>query len=191
MSWRQPGSWLADTENNRNSDFRPRATGIAGNVGEWPVLRECFCVRISSVSQTRRRGDNRPDRCLAARRSLLDINVLIVLLDSDHVFHSASREGLSLHATDGWSSCPLTDNGCMCIMSCPNDPDTIPVSRIRDRLSEAASGPPHQFWPEDVHFLDAGVAVASRTHGPRQITDLSWLSPSGRRDVLSPSTVRL
>ncbi|AFS53903.1 TA system VapC family ribonuclease toxin [Leptospirillum ferriphilum] len=109
-------------------------------------------------------------------RSLLDINVLIALLDSDHVSHHTAREWFSLHATDGWASCPLTQNGCMRIMSHPNYPNPIPISRIRERLSEAASSSLHQFWPDDVSFLDAGVADTARIHGPHQITDLYLLA---------------
>ena len=109
-------------------------------------------------------------------RSLLDINVLIALLDPDHVSHVTAIQWFSLHATDGWASCPLTQNGCMRIMSHPNYPNPLPVSRIRDRLFEAASGSLHMFWPDDVSLLNAGVADSRRIHGPRQITDLYLLA---------------
>ena len=68
----------------------------------------------------------------------------------------------------------------MRIMSHANYPNSLPVSRIRDRLFEAASGPLHAFWPDDVSLLNEGVADATRIHGPRQITDVYLLALSVR-----------
>ena len=113
-------------------------------------------------------------------RSLLDINVLIALLDADHISHETAIQWFSLHAADGWASCPLTQNGCMRIMSHANYPNSLPVSCIRDRLFEAASGPLHEFWPDDVSLLNEEVADAARIHGPRQITEVYLLALSVR-----------
>ena len=51
------------------------------------------------------------------RRALLDINVLIALLDLDHVHHRRARSWLLREIVSGWASCPLTENGCIRIMS--------------------------------------------------------------------------
>lgn len=50
---------------------------------------------FSSVSETRRNRDQRDDQCIARRRyrlmrSLLDVNVLIALLDSDDTLHDVA-----------------------------------------------------------------------------------------------------
>jgi predicted nucleic acid-binding protein len=52
-------------------------------------------------------------------RALLDINVLIALHDRDHVHHVLAAQWFARNADKGWASCPLTQNGCLRIMSQP------------------------------------------------------------------------
>ena len=60
-------------------------------------------------------------------RALLDINVLIALLDSDHSLHSQATGWFDKYANDGWASCPITQNGCVRVMSNPAYPGALPV----------------------------------------------------------------
>ena len=115
-------------------------------------------------------------------RSLLDVNVLIALLDQDHSLHVRAREWFGTHARGGWSSCPLTQNGCVRIMSHSGYPNPLPVAQIAERLRNAVAGPHHEFWPDDVSLLDERVADATRIHGSRQITDLYLLALAVRHD---------
>ena len=55
-------------------------------------------------------------------RALLDVNVLVALLDGAHVHHAAARKWLEDNIADGWASCPLTENGCVRILSQPRYP---------------------------------------------------------------------
>jgi toxin-antitoxin system PIN domain toxin len=109
-------------------------------------------------------------------RALLDVNVLIALLDPDHSLHSRATQWFASHAREGWASCPITQNGCVRIMSHPGYPNPFPVRAVMERLAEAAASPLHEFWPDEVSLLDARVADASRIHGPRQITDVYLLA---------------
>jgi toxin-antitoxin system PIN domain toxin len=109
-------------------------------------------------------------------RALLDINVLIALLDSDHSLHQRAREWFSQHAPSGWTSCPITQNGCVRIMSHPSYPNALPVRPVLERLREATLSPHHEFWTDDVSLLNPQIADASRIHGPRQLTDLYLLA---------------
>jgi uncharacterized protein len=109
-------------------------------------------------------------------RALLDINVLIALLDADHVHHARARDWLRAHAADGWASCPLTQNGCVRIMSQPAYPNALPTRAVVERLSRATRHPQHQFWPDDVSLLDPSIVELDRIHGPRQVTDLYLLA---------------
>jgi toxin-antitoxin system PIN domain toxin len=109
-------------------------------------------------------------------RALLDINVLIALLDQDHSLHERAHEWFSRNAPSGWTSCPITQNGCVRIMSHPGYPNALPVRPVMERLREATRSSYHEFWPDDVSLLDPRVADASRIHGPRQLTDLYLLA---------------
>jgi len=109
-------------------------------------------------------------------RALLDVNVLIALLDADHASHRRAREWFHDSARGGWASCPLTQNGCVRIMSHHGYPNALPVPGVMERLREATAGTHHAFWPDDLSLLDERVADASRIHGPRQLTDLYLLA---------------
>ena len=104
-------------------------------------------------------------------RALLDVNVLIALLDADHSLHARAMDWLEANAHAGWASSPITENGCVRIMSHGGYPNPLPVQAVVERLAEACAGGFHEFWPDDVSLLDAGVVDAARIHGPRQITD--------------------
>ncbi len=104
-------------------------------------------------------------------RALLDVNVLIALLDSDHSLHARAAEWFGSHAHSGWASCPITQNGCVRVMASPGYPNALPVRAVIERLCEATASGLHQFWPDDVTLLDPGLVDAARIHGPRQLTD--------------------
>lgn len=109
-------------------------------------------------------------------RSLLDVNVLIALLDADHTLHETATSWFAKHGRAGWASCPLTQNGCVRIMSSPVYPHALPVEAVIRRLADACKGSVHQFWPDDVSLLDESVADASRILASRQLTDLYLLA---------------
>jgi uncharacterized protein len=109
-------------------------------------------------------------------RALLDVNVLIALLDQDHSMHDEARGWFATNARRGWASSPITQNGCVRIMSHPAYPNRLPVGAIIDHLEEATTTAQHQFWADDVSLLDARVTDRTRIHGPRQLTDLYLLA---------------
>jgi toxin-antitoxin system PIN domain toxin len=109
-------------------------------------------------------------------RALLDVNVLIALLDQDHSTHAHAVRWFAAGAGDGWASCPITQNGCVRVMSHPNYPNPLRVGAIMERLAEATAAPEHEFWPDQVSLLDSRIADRTRIHGPRQVTDLYLLA---------------
>ena len=109
-------------------------------------------------------------------RALLDVNVLIALLDADHALHERAFEWFGVHARGGWASCPISQNGCLRIMSHPGYPNPLPVAAVMERLAAATRSSYHQFWPDDVSLLDPRIADPARIHGPRQLTDLFLLA---------------
>lgn len=108
-------------------------------------------------------------------RALLDVNVLIALLDRDHVHHDAASKWLGKNSKFGWSSCPLTQNGCIRIMSNASYPSRLAIIDVVDRLSEAAQNPSHEFWPDDFSLLQPEKVVWSHVLGSRQLTDVYLL----------------
>ena len=100
-------------------------------------------------------------------RALLDVNVLISLLDADHSLHARATKWFAAHARRGWASCPITQNGCIRIMSHPTYPNALPVSAVMDRLAEASASSFHEFWADDLSLLDAAISIPTRIHGPR------------------------
>jgi len=109
-------------------------------------------------------------------RALLDVNVLIALLDAAHVSHTRARQWFSARAGEGWASCPITQNGCVRVMSNPAYRNMVPASLVIDRLRGACASPLHVFWPDDVSVIDPARIDESRLHGPRQLTDAYLLA---------------
>jgi toxin-antitoxin system PIN domain toxin len=109
-------------------------------------------------------------------RSLLDVNVLVALFDPDHTFHTAAIGWFQAHAGEGWASCPITQNGCLRVLSSPGYLNSLPVQEVAARLAELCADPVHQFWPDELSMLDARAVDIARVHGPRQITDIYLLA---------------
>lgn len=109
-------------------------------------------------------------------RALLDVNVLIALHDRDHVHHERASEWFAGHADQGWASCPLTQNGCLRIMSQPGYPGAQPLAVLLEMLRHSTSTRFHAFWNDDTSILDAQRFHHARMHSHRQITDLYLLS---------------
>ena len=56
------------------------------------------------------------------RRALRDVNVLLALLDGDHIDQVRARDWLDTEIGTGWASCPITENGLVRIISQPRYP---------------------------------------------------------------------
>lgn len=109
-------------------------------------------------------------------RALLDVNVLIALLDADHLHHRAAIGWLERNVSAGWASCPITQTGCIRIMSQPRYPNPLPAGLVAERLAEAAARPFHAFWPDDLSLVAPGHFDWNRVLGSRQVTDVYLLA---------------
>jgi len=110
------------------------------------------------------------------RRALLDVNVLLALLDSDHVDHARARRWLETEIRYGWASCAITQNGFVRIISQPRYPSPVSPALALERLARASSTEYHQFWPCSVSLTGEHVVDGSRLHGSRQVTDAYLLA---------------
>lgn len=104
-------------------------------------------------------------------RALLDVNVLIALLDAAHMHHARATQWLQQKITHGWASCPLTQNGCLRIMTQPAYPQALPLTAVANRLAQATAHPAHAFLADDYSLLDANQVHWQHLLGHRQITD--------------------
>lgn len=138
--------------------------GTAAPQGRVPHARDRASVR----GAVRSRGQGRP------RRALLDVNVLIALLDSDHLHHARATAWLVENIATGWASCAITQNGCVRIMSQPGYPNALPAARVAQRLREAASTAHHEFVAGAPSLLDNEHFDADQLLGHRQVTN-AWL----------------
>jgi toxin-antitoxin system PIN domain toxin len=94
---------------------------------------------------------------------LLDANVLIALLVSDHVHH-ASAETWFLGITDGFATCPITQGSLIRLLV--REGQTAEAAR--SLLRGLAADERHEFWPDDVTYADVPTAGII---GHRQVTD--------------------
>lgn len=108
-------------------------------------------------------------------RALLDINVLIALHDRDHVHHLRAAQWLEDNIQHGWASCPLTQNGCLRIMSQPGYQSAQSMAVLLAMLQRSTRSTVHETWPDDISLLDSSLFHHPHMHGHRQLTDLYLL----------------
>ncbi len=108
-------------------------------------------------------------------RALLDVNVLLALLDADHVDHRGARSWLKRDIALGWASCAITQNGFVRVVTQERYPSPVSTKEATHRLRRATDTEHHQFLPSDISILDE-VVRANRIHGSRQVTDVYLLA---------------
>ncbi|OBF84513.1 ribonuclease [Mycobacterium sp. 852002-51163_SCH5372311] len=109
-------------------------------------------------------------------RALLDVNVLVALLDSDHVDHQRVRRWVGAEIGHGWASCAITQNGFVRLISQPRYPSPVPPAQAIRKLANAAATEYHEYWTCSVSLLDDELIDYSRLHGHRQVTDAYLLA---------------
>lgn len=107
---------------------------------------------------------------------LLDINLLIALFDAAHVHHQPAHRWMEANRSKGWASCPITQNGCVRVMSQPNYPGRLPVKEIVRRLIAATETREHAFWSDSISLCDAERFAHDRILTSRSLTDLYLLA---------------
>jgi hypothetical protein len=108
-------------------------------------------------------------------RALLDVNVLIALHDADHVHHTLAAAWLDANVASGWASTPLTQNGCLRIMSQAAYGNPQPVSQLVQMLQSSTAAAMHALWPDDISLLDSRLFRHTHIHSAKQLTDLYLL----------------
>lgn len=104
--------------------------------------------------------------------ALLDVNVLVALVDADHVHHTLAHDWFADEGHRGWATCPLTENGFVRVLATPayGSPLSRPVELLEHfrKLTRVAG---HVFWPADISLANDRLFNASVIRGHRQVTD--------------------
>ena len=109
-------------------------------------------------------------------RALLDVNVLIALNDQGHIHHTLTNQWMAQNIHLGWSSCPLTQNGMLRIMSQASYPNSQPLKVLIEILRRETQYEQHAFWPDDLSLLDDAIIDADKLLSPNQLTDAYLLA---------------
>ena len=113
---------------------------------------------------------------------LLDVNLLVALFDPAHLHHDVAHDWFGAARKAGWATCPITQNGLLRVLSNPAYPGRrTTVVDGADRLRRFMASGGHEFWPDDVSLLDAGLVDTAHLSGYREITDAYLLALAVRR----------
>ncbi len=106
-------------------------------------------------------------------RALLDVNVLVAILDSNHTFHARAHSWLKAEKKIAWASCPLTENGVLRIMSNPGyDPvRKHSLQQLAAQLRIFIEKTDHEFWEDKLSMLNDSVFALDYTYSYRHLTD--------------------
>ena len=116
--------------------------------------------------------------------ALLDVNVLVAFLWTEHIHHERARSWLSSASERVWATCPLSELGCIRVLA----GQTLTQNRFTVQSAEALlrafiSRERHEFWPDHLQTI-TGEFSASLRHiqGPKQLTDRYLLALAASHD---------
>lgn len=112
------------------------------------------------------------------RIELADVNVLLALIDPVHLHHEAASQWYADASLRGWSTCPLTENGFVRILSNPSYPGVHMTPADAIALLETLMqnhAATHHFWPDNASLRDRTLFRPDAVAGHRQITDVYLL----------------
>jgi uncharacterized protein len=115
-------------------------------------------------------------------RVLFDVNVLIAILDEQHIHHRVTHDWWAANRSGGWATCPLTENGAARIMSQAGYKDRVTTTFAIDLLTEQLGEADHAFWPDDISLCDYTLFDPKAILGPNQITDVYLLALAVKND---------
>ncbi len=116
-------------------------------------------------------------------RALLDVNVLIALVDPDHIDHDRVHTWAASNLGSGWASCAITENGLVRILSQPAYPGAVSVAEAIELLRTARESGAHEFWDCHISLADPAVIDPRHVLGHRQVTDTYLLALAAAHDA--------
>lgn len=108
---------------------------------------------------------------------LLDVNVLIALVDPNHVQHDAAHDWFGKVGRRSFATCPITENGLVRILSHPKYPSPPGAPGVVvNSLNALRAMTGHRFWPDTVSLADGHLVDPTRLSSHAQVTDTYLLA---------------
>lgn len=103
---------------------------------------------------------------------LLDANVLIAMMDQDHIHHERAHSWFAEMGHASWATCPITENAVLRIMG----HRTYPAQHsgpwtVAALLAQLCQLPGHLFWADSLSLVECEQVDTSRLTDSDQITD--------------------
>lgn len=127
-------------------------------------------------------------------RDFPDVNILIALVDDEHAHHRKASDWFENDRRQEWATCPITQNGCLRIVSQPRYSNSMSIADVMRRLHELTDTTDHQFIADDISLLTPGRIDINEVSSHRQLTDVYLLALAvthGLRFVTLDRGVRL
>lgn len=114
---------------------------------------------------------------------LPDVNILIALVDDEHAHHQKASNWFDNNRGLGWATCPITQNGCLRIVSQPRYSNSMSIAVAMRRLSDLTNAIDHQLIADDISLLTPGRIDVSAVSSHRQLTDVYLLALAVAHDL--------
>lgn len=106
------------------------------------------------------------------RTHLLDLNVLIALMESEHRHYRKAQEWFNASGKTGWGICPLTEAGFVRVTTNPQyRPAPRSMGQSRAALEMLREYPGYSYWEMCESWEMLTAPFAARLSGHQQVTD--------------------
>jgi len=111
---------------------------------------------------------------LSEAKFLLDVNVLVALVDKNHIHHETVTGWFSTRQKASWGVCPFTEAGFLRVVTRPAI-GALSIEEATEILARLAKQPGYRFWSLVYPWTDLAAHLGGRIFGYLQITDACLL----------------
>ncbi len=108
---------------------------------------------------------------------LLDVNILIALVDREHIDHADAHQWFGREGSRSWATCPITENGLIRIVGNPRYINSLgSPATVAQTLIALRSLKGHEFWSDDLCPVSSPLIDPAQILTPGQVTDTYLLA---------------